>query len=492
MRQLEISIVEGENGMLVDSFDAAHARRVLREFGVAYGRLPAKLADQTEEQTAFLEMAVDEMLRDNRLYPIRLAVFVEMVKSRKWNAETLADMGGAEGVGVAFLESSIGSTASPARRMHQQAARSVLAALLPQAGQVIGPSCSRSEMLAASEYTEGDQDFDELLHLLDVELRLITPAGSPDLESSTEVTEETASSQSHQSETVYQLTHDFLVPSIREWLERQMRGTRRGRALVLLREQAELWRARPSARYLPSLFEWLGLRLLTNRRDWTEPQRKMMRAAGNRIARHMLLVTVALLACVVAGYAMYRQAGLRRRQETAQLLFGRLQDVDIADVPDVVSEMAPYRTLLNPRLRDLAGDASEPEQRRIRAAVALLPDDDSRVDWLTDRLVSEQMAPEDFPMVRKALNLHAEPVAERLHRVLDDQTTPPRVRFRAACALANFDKSSDRWEPIGREIMSSLLREPGGLCDRLDRGLAARGFRSPPSTDRGCGRDEYA
>ena len=464
MRQLEISIVEGENGMLVDSFDPAHARRVLREFGVAYDRLPQTLTDQTEEQTAFLEMAVNDMLLDNRLYPIRLAVFVEMVKNRTWNAETLADMGGAEGVGIAFLESSIGSTASPARRIHEQAAKNVLSALLPQAGHMKGPSCTRSELLAASEYTERHQDFDELLHLLDVELRLITPAGSPDLESSTEVTDETVSSEPHQSEMVYQLTHDSLVPSIREWLERQMRGTRRGRARVLLREQAELWHTRPSARYLPSAVEWLSLRLLTSRRDWTEPQRKMMRAAGNRIARRLLLATVIFAVCLVTGYAMYRQAGLRRRQETAQLLFGRLQDVDIADVPDVVSEMAPYRTLLNPRLRELAGDASEPEQRRIRAAVALLPGDDSRVDWLTDRLVSERMAPEDFLVVRKALNLHAERVAERLHRVLDDQTTPPRVRFRAACALASFDKSSDLWEQIGREIMTSLLREPAAYA----------------------------
>jgi hypothetical protein len=101
-RLLEIAIVEGENAMLVDSFDPSHARRVLRELGIAYGCLPEKAADLTEEQQTFLERATAELAENKRLYPVRLAVFVEMVKDRPWVPAT--DAMGTEGVGVAFLE----------------------------------------------------------------------------------------------------------------------------------------------------------------------------------------------------------------------------------------------------------------------------------------------------------------------------------------------------------------------------------------------------
>ena len=40
MNALEIPQVEGVNSAVVDLFDPSHARKVLRAFGLAYGRLP--------------------------------------------------------------------------------------------------------------------------------------------------------------------------------------------------------------------------------------------------------------------------------------------------------------------------------------------------------------------------------------------------------------------------------------------------------------------
>jgi serine/threonine protein kinase len=459
MRQLEISIIDGVNGMLVDSFDPDHARRVLREFGVAYDRLPENSAEQTEEQTAFLEQATTELAQENRLYPVRLAVFVEMVKDREWLPATLDEMGGTEGVGVAFLENSVGSRASQARRVHEQAARNVLSALLPQSGQIKDSARTRSELLETSQYAERPQDFDELMHLLDVELRLLTPARSPDEETRNQLDDDTAR-QPSRSEMVYQLTHDFLVPSIREWLQRQMRGTRRGRARLLLEEQAKLWNSRPSRRFLPSLSEWIGLRLRTKPREWTKSQHRMMKAAGQRIARRTLVLVVCLLIGAAAVFAGYRSAALRRNHNEAQTLVSRLQSDGIDDVPDLIAKMEPYRDLVNPLLRETFLDESLPERDRIRAGIALLPDDDDHVEWLTGRLVSEQRPPEDFPVVRSALQDYKARVSALLHNRLQDDTLPPRRRFRMACALAAFDSSSDIWQHLAPEVTASLLREP--------------------------------
>ena len=53
----------------------------------------------------------------------------------------------------------------------------------------------------------------------------------------------------------YQLTHDYLVPSLRDWLTRTQRETRRGRAELRLAEGADLWEAKRENRHLPSAFE---------------------------------------------------------------------------------------------------------------------------------------------------------------------------------------------------------------------------------------------
>src|SRR5262249_56967961 len=78
----------------------------------------------------------------------------------------------------------------------------------------------------------------------------------------------------------YQRTQDHLVHSLRDWLPRKRRETRRGRAELRLADRAALWSARPENRRLPSVLEWANIRLLTRKREWTEPQRRMMRQAG--------------------------------------------------------------------------------------------------------------------------------------------------------------------------------------------------------------------
>ena len=41
-------------------------------------------------------------------------------------------------------------------------------------------------------------------------------------------------------------------------------------------ERAGVWNAKPTTRHLPSLWEDVKIRLLTDHKSWTPPQRKMM------------------------------------------------------------------------------------------------------------------------------------------------------------------------------------------------------------------------
>ena len=160
--------------------------------------------------------------------------------------QTLREVGGTEGVGVTFLEETFSSPqANPKHRLHQKAAQAVLKALLPETGTDIkGQMRSEEELQEAAAYADRPREFADLIHILDNELRLITPTdpeGSGD--------ERPSASPGGR---YYQLTHDYLVHSLRDWLTRKQRETRRGRAELRLAERSSLWNAKPENRHLPS------------------------------------------------------------------------------------------------------------------------------------------------------------------------------------------------------------------------------------------------
>jgi serine/threonine protein kinase len=177
MARLEINLLQGQNCAAVDLFDLLHARKVLAAFGRAYGRLPDNLGQCNSEQNAFLDQAVAGLGQDGKVISVRLALFAEMVKGKAWTPTTLREVGGTAGVGVTFLEETFtASTAPPPHRLHQNAAQVVLKALLPEAGTDIkGHMRSQQELQAASGYGNRPKDFDDLLRILDGEIRLITP-----------------------------------------------------------------------------------------------------------------------------------------------------------------------------------------------------------------------------------------------------------------------------------------------------------------------------
>jgi hypothetical protein len=295
MQSLEIRILEGDNSRLVDLFDPRHARKVLTAFGRAFGALPEK--ELRKDQNAFLDQAIAGLAEDGKVISVRLALFAEMVKGKPWTPTALKEVGGTEGVGVTFLEETFtASTAPPQHRLHQKAAQAVLQALLPEAGTDIkGHMRSQQDLLEASGYASRPKDFDDLLRILDSEIRLITPTDPEGKDDAAQHTVQPGAKY-------YQLTHDYLVPSLRDWLTRKQKETRRGRAELLVADRAAVWNARPENRQLPSLLQWLQIRWHTSKRNWTPPQRKMM----GKAERHHALRGAAV-AVLLALAARHRQ-----------------------------------------------------------------------------------------------------------------------------------------------------------------------------------------
>jgi formylglycine-generating enzyme required for sulfatase activity len=450
---LEVDMVAGGNTARVDLFDSPHARKVLADLGRAFGRLTAGALRRDEE--SFVAQAVSGLAEGGRVVPVRLALFAEMMKSRPWTEAALREAGGAEGVGVAFLEESFSSrSAQPRCRLHQKAARTVLRALLPEAGADIkGGMRSRNELLEASGYAERPRDFEDLLRILDGELRLLTPA---DPEASLEEGGAPGPAAPGQH---YQLTHDYLVPSLREWLERKQKETARGRAELKLAERAALWSARPESRFLPAWWEYLGIRLLTRRQSWTESQLKLMRRAGRFHGVRGTALGVLLAALTWVGLTIRDQVIETGRASHAAALVARLVYATEAQVPAVIEELEDYRPWADPLLREKRASAPAGSREELHTALGLLPADPGQVPFLIEALLAA--SPERFTVVRDALRPHAAGVAARLWKLLGEprKAGDGDARFRAACALAAYDPGGAWWESVSAEAAERLVAQ---------------------------------
>src|SRR5262245_30900434 len=457
MKALEVEILESRNSALVDLFDLLHARKVLAAFGQAYGRLPDNLGHCKKEQNTFLDQAIAGLAEGGKVVSVRLALFAEMVKGKPWNPATLREVGGTEGVGVTFLDETFtATTAPPQHRLHHKAAQAVLKALLPETGTDIkGNMRSQQELLEASGYAKGPKDFSELLRILDGEVRLITPT---DPEGKDEGEPGGTSPRSSDAR-YYQLTHDYLVPSLRNWLTRKQKETRRGRAELLLVDRAAVWNARPENRQLPSLWQWCSIRWLTRKKTWTPPQKKMMAKAGKYHAVRGLVVGVLLAVATVTGLVIRDQVEDKQKATHAAGLVQAVLNAETAQVPGIVGDMAEYRKWTDPLLHEEYDKAADKSQQKLHVSLALLPVDATQVDYLYDRLLDAE--PSAVPVLREALAPHKVGLVDKLWAVAEAPAKgKEKQRLRAAAALANYDPESAKWAKVQDAVGNALVKEP--------------------------------
>lgn len=477
MQALEIPQVEGMNSALVDLFDPPHARRVLRAFGFAYGRLPEH--GLSVDQQRFLDQAVRELAHDGKVICVQLALFADMMKGRDWVPASLQEVGGATGLGTKFLEETfIAPTAPPTHRLHAKAAQSVLKSLLPEIGTDIkGRMQSVEQLCACSGYAQRPDDFDDLLRILNNELRLITPAdpGSEDLASPCAVPTADAASVMVPSAAPaiphYQLTHDYLVPSLRDWMMGKQKQTRRGRAELRLAERAALWHAKCENQQLPSWWEYLSIRLLTDRATWTMPQRQMMGRGAVYFRFRAVWAAVILILLVVTGDSLRRQIALERRQLMAEGQIDALVHADVARVPDIVRQMRDNRRWIDPLLarRWVEAVDGSPEKRHL--AMALLNSDPTQLDYLYGELLAASA--DQFPILRDFLAGHQPQLHDRLWDTLRGKDSDPRRRrLRAAAALAAFEPRDPRWNEVAAAVADQLV-----AVNLADIGIWQQAFR---------------
>jgi serine/threonine protein kinase/formylglycine-generating enzyme required for sulfatase activity len=455
MRDLEVRLLEAQNSAAVDLFPIRHAEKVLAAFGTAFGVLPEKSSETTKEQRQFLEQAVSGLAQEGKVICVRLALFAEMMKGKAWTPASLTAVGGTEGVGITFLEETFSAaTAPPEHRYHQKAARADLKILMPETGSDIkGHMRSYAELLEASGYGSRPKDFDDLIRILDHEIRLITPSDPEGKDADTDSVLQTKPDQKY-----YQLTHDYLVHSIREWLTRKQKETRRGRAELLLADRAAVWSARPENRQLPSLAQWFTIRWWAQKKNWTPPQKKMMARAGRYHAVRGIALGVLLAVATVTGLVIREQVVEQRKAAHAAELVQRLLDADTAQTPAIIGEMAEYRKWTDALLRAEIDKAADKSRQKLHASLALLPVDGSQVAYLYGRLLDAEA--HEVPVIRDALVAHKDELLEKLWAVaLKPEKGKDSQRLRAAAALASYDPESGKWAKCSPLVVNNLVLE---------------------------------
>src|SRR5262249_17967163 len=160
------------------------------------------------------------------------------------------------------------------------------------------------------------------------------------------------------------LTHDYLVPPLRQWLSRKQRETRRGRAELQLAASTALWRDRPDSRRLPSFVEWIRIVAFTRPRAWTADERRMMRAA----TRHFLIRSGA--AVLISGTIAYLALTIRHRERTRAALDSALK-ADYENLPPLLPSLAAEGVALRPVLEKLEHSGATPPHEREVAEILL-------------------------------------------------------------------------------------------------------------------------
>ena len=446
MREIEIRLIEGENSALVDLFDVEHARNVLIEFGKAYGKLPIVAADMSRSQKRFVEESVASLAENGKVVCVRLSLFADLVKDKPWEQATLRNYGGMQGVGEAFLEEALGASAGNMRsKVHAQAARKVLAALLPEGEtEIKGFRRSTAYLADASGYGRRRDDFDDLIRMLDSELRLITPVAA-------ETNDATGPNENY-----YQLTHDYLVPVLRAWLAAKKRETWKGRAELLLDEYYRAWKPMANPKLLPGLAAYLTLLLGTRPLAWNDGQRRMMRLAGRRHLRRtgVALAVVLMLACAAAmGNSWVRD---RQAEVLADLLL-RAKDENAGELLDDM-EQRGLTHRVSAALRRKEKGLTE-EGMKVMALLGQLRQDASIAPTLAPLMLGTRSDIRFFAVLDEMLK-HGDHVAAPFWSSLEDSKAPELQRFRSGVALATLAPDDARWSAAAPLIAQWYVQLP--------------------------------
>lgn len=442
---LDIKVDREHNYAAVDLFEPQHAKKVLIKFGQAFGKFPESEKLLSSTQSDFIDQVIAVFLRDSKdkgVMPVQIALFAEMIKTKPWETQTLKQLGGQTGILGTFLDDAFGEL-NPQNRPYEVAAKEVLKALLPPVGGYLkGHGISKQELMETCGYVDKPSEFRGLLSLLDGRLRLIKTA--------------------MEQQEVYQLTHDYLVAPLREWLSRKQRETLGGRAEHMLWERAEAWSTHKESKQLPTFLEWIKIRSLTKPKKWSSSQRLMMQRSDLQQCTRLTIVStcaMSLLTLII----------LLRAFDT----IGRLKQIEYATVPRFLGDLKKrwdqflLRPLINAQLNLRAASPDELLKYRL-AKLVVDPSDRDNIESLKQELITAEASKISI------LIDQLEPSKELIKEYLWEEAfrNKHETLLQCASALAKYDyENQTNWLKISESIADRLVEEPSYLASTWSKAM---------------------
>ena len=164
------------------------------------------------------------------------------------------------------------------------------------------------------------------------------------------------------------------MPSLRAWLTKKQRETRKGRAELRLEERTAQWNSKPENRYLPAWWEWLSIRWYVPKASWTSPQKKLMSRATSILRRNAAALWCVLLVLGFIGWEIEQTYAEKQRKaddKTAATRVSVLANATADGVPFTIEALEPIQALALPKLVALFQDSKADAKHRAHAAYAL-------------------------------------------------------------------------------------------------------------------------
>ncbi len=277
-------------------------------------------------------------------------------------------------------------------------------------------------------------------------MRLITP---------TDPAGHDSQSAPDNSEKYFQLTHDYLVPSLSEWLTRKQRETKKGRAELKLAERAATWGANPENKQLPTLWEWLTIRRLTNKDKWRPAEQRLMARSTRIHTTRAGWVTMLGMLLMLGGFGLKRWKDAVQLERDATNLVSSITGADYGKLPDWIELSNSMRPVVDLKLQTALEQHDLQSDERLKLSLALLPSDAQQLDYLVTRLLSAEA--NQVPLLVGQLRRYAGQIESQLWTAaqqFDSQSLLP-----AASALAAYDPNSENWASISGQVANQLVQE---------------------------------
>ncbi|MBU6239527.1 MAG: SUMF1/EgtB/PvdO family nonheme iron enzyme, partial [Planctomycetes bacterium] len=246
----------------------------------------------------------------------------------------------------------------------------------------------------------------------------------------------------------YQLAHDYMVPSLRDWLTRKQRETKKGRAELKLAERAAAWGVNQESKQLPTFVEWFQIRRLTDRDGWKEPESQVMRAATRFHVQRSSVILGSLLALIAAGSWIWNRIEHQRREDSAAATAQSWLAAGVDQLRQIAPDIQPKAAWIADDFERSLTDPASNDETKTRAILGLhrAGSPVSSEQWTSVVKAMLDYEPNDFLTVCELLRDASENLREPFAIILNDPEQSKDHRLRAAAALAAYEPDGAEWK----------------------------------------------